>query len=92
MEVDEGFLRHVVEIIDASMQITRDKIVWQRIAISQLGESSQEIFEKTRNLPEMLTAIEIQLAELRLVRNAFATMVEKSSKGEPTQTPIDRIN
>ena len=92
MEVDEGYLRHVVEIIDEMIQLRRDKIVWQALATSLLGDNSEEAFQKLREHQAFAVEKEIEVAEIKQLRHVFALMLEKSLKGEPVQLPIDRIN
>lgn len=92
MEVNDEFLRHVVEIIDSTITMARDKIVWQSIATSQLGDSADEVFRQAQTHPAFLKESEIQLAEIKQTRNLFASMLERALKGEPIQMPIDRIN
>lgn len=92
MEVDECTLRQVVKIIDATIVITRDKIIWQSIATSQLGDSAEEVFRKAQTHAAFLMETEIQLAEIKQTRNLFALMLERALKGESIQPPIDRIN
>jgi hypothetical protein len=52
MDVDEGFLRHVVELIDATIVITQDKYVWQNLAIPLLGENWEVEFLLARSDPK----------------------------------------
>lgn len=92
MEVDEGFLRHIVEIIDAAITITQDKFVWQNLAIPLLGENWKEGFRLAQSDSKFLAGAEIQLAEMKQMRETFASMLERALKGESIQMPIDRIN
>lgn len=92
MELDEVSLRQILTIVDACIQTMRDKIVWQSIATSLLGEKAEEVFQKTQELAEMRKAAGIQLADIQQTRNQFASMLEKASKGEQVQSPLDRVN
>jgi ATP-dependent exoDNAse (exonuclease V) beta subunit len=92
MEIDEGSLRSMVAVIDACIKTMRDRILWQSIATSLLGEKADEVFQKTQDLAEMKKEVGIQLADIQQTRNQFALMLEKALKGEPVQSPTDRIN
>jgi hypothetical protein len=92
VEVDKEFLRHVVEIVDATIAITRDKFVWQNLAIPLLGENWEATFRAAQSDPKFIVGGEIQLAELKKMRDAFVSMSEKALKGESVPQPTDRIN
>lgn len=92
MEIDEGSLRSTLAIIDTCVKTMQDRIVWQSIATSLLGEKAEEVFQKTQELPQMKTELGIQLADIQQTRNQFASMLEKVLKGESVQTPTDQIN
>jgi hypothetical protein len=92
MELDEESLRHLVGIIDTAIQTLRDKIVWQALATSQLGEIAEEAFQKALKDPTVLTQVEIAVVELKQHRQIFAQMLEKALKGEPIPSPIDLVN
>ena len=82
MEVDEGLLRHVVEKIDAAITITQDNFVWQNLAIPLLGANWKRRFYCAESDPRFLAGAEIQLAEMKQMRETFASMLEKALKGE----------
>jgi hypothetical protein len=92
MEVEDGLLRHVVEIIDLTIREVRDRIIWRSIATSQLGDIAEDVFRQALENPSILKGTEIELAELRQTRNQFALMLGKALKGESIPLPIDQIN
>jgi hypothetical protein len=92
MEIDEGSLRSMVAVIDAAISTVRDKFTWRQIAISQLGDNADEVFRRAQTHPLILRESEIELAELKQTRKQFALMLEKALKGEPVQSPLDRVN
>jgi hypothetical protein len=92
MEVDEVFLQNFVNMLDSLLTMTRDKLVWQNLAIPLLGEGWQQKFEQARSDPRFLGEWELQQAEIRKMRDAMVKVLDQLQKGESVQMPTQRIN
>lgn len=92
MEVNADFLRNHVRILDSLIGMTRDKLVFQQLAIPYLGEDWKERFERARSDPKFLGECEIHLAEIQEMRKRAVEMLDQLLRGDPIQSPIERIH
>jgi hypothetical protein len=92
VEVDKEFLQNFVNMMDTLITMTRDKLVWQNLAIPFLGDDWAQKFEQARSDKRFLAEIELQLAGIQQMRNAGVAMLDQLQKGESIHLPIDRIN
>lgn len=92
MEVDKVFLQNLVNMLDALVTMTRDKLVWQNLAIPLLGEGWQKRFEQARSDHRFLGEYELCLTEIQEMRKAAVMMLDQIQKGDLIHSPIDRIN
>ena len=92
MEVDEAFLKNMVYTLDSLIGMTRDKLIWQSLAIPFLGNDWREKFEAARKNPHFLKEGELFLADLQRKRDMLVAMLDQLQKGDSPQPPTDRIN
>ncbi|MGB0063072.1 MAG: hypothetical protein WBP85_01390 [Terracidiphilus sp.] len=92
MEVNEAFLQNMVNTLDSLIVMTRDKLVWQNLAIPLMGEEWKEKFEAARSDPAFLGEWELTVAETRKMRDKAVSMLDQLRKGDPIQPQVDQIN
>jgi hypothetical protein len=92
VEVDTEFLRNYVRILDSLLGMTRDKLVFQQLAIPFLGDGWKEKFEKARSDPRFLGEYEMHLAEIQEMRKVAVGMLDQLLKGDPAHPPNVPIN
>jgi len=92
MEVDDEFLLNFIRLADAAITMTRDKLVWQNLAIPCLGENWKERFEEARGNPKFLGEHELYLAELNKMRDQGVQMLDQLRKGIPVRPPNAQPN
>jgi hypothetical protein len=92
MEVDKQFLQNMVYMLDSLIEMTRDKLVWQGLAVPFLGESWKEKFNAARADPHFLGEWELCVAEIQKMRDGLVKVLDQLQKGDPIQPPTDRIN
>ena len=92
MEVDRDFLQNMVYMLDSLIGMTRDKLIWQSLAIPFLGAEWREKFQQAHDDPYFLKDGEVFVADIRRMRDVLVAMLDQLQKGESPQPPIDRIN
>jgi hypothetical protein len=92
MEVDREFLQKMVNMLDTLIAMTRDKMVWQNLAIPLLGDNWREKFEEARGNPRFLGEGEVQLADIRRIRDWAVRMLDQIQRGESVCLPTEQIN
>ena len=92
MEVDKEFLQNFVRMLDTLITMTRDKMVWQGLAVPFLGSDWENRFLAARANNQSLGEWEIYLADVKKMRDQAVAVLDQLQKGDPIQLPIDRVN
>lgn len=92
MQVDDVFFENVLKLIDSLIGMTRDKIIWQNVAVSQTGEDAGRKFEEFGCDPQLLAEIEACLVDVRRMRRNTAKVWDRLRRGEPFQPPTDQTD
>ena len=92
MEIDDDTLRHFTTILNLLVEMTRDKLVFQALAIPFLGDKWQEIFQNARLDRNFLGQWELNMAEIEKMRKDGMEMLDQLRKGLPVRLPDASIN
>ena len=92
MQVDDAFFENVLKLMDSLMAMTRNKIIWQNVALSQLGQEGRQKFEEFRGNPQLLAEIEACLVDVRKMRKNIEEVWDRLRRGEPFQWPTDQTD
>jgi hypothetical protein len=92
MEVNREFLQNYVKMLDSLLVMTRDKLVWQNLAIPLLGQGWQQKFEQARSDNRFLGEWELYLAEVQTMRAVAVAMLDQLQRGEPVRPPTNLAN
>lgn len=92
MEVNKELLQNFVNMLDTLITMTRDKLIWQNLAMPLLGDDWREKFEQARSNPQFLGEGELLMANIRQMRDWMVTVLDQFQKGETIQLPTERIN
>lgn len=74
------------------ISMTRDKLVFQNLAIEAIGDGWKEKFNAARNDPRFLGSTELALADLVQRRAELVVMLDQYRRGEPIKLPPVRTN
>jgi hypothetical protein len=91
VEVNDEFLRNYVSTLDSLLFITREKLIYQTL-LNQTLVGWEEVAAAARHDPKFLGEKELELAEIREMRNLAVEMLEQLRRGETVQTPNRPVN
>ncbi len=92
MQIDDDFLRNYISTMDSLITMTRDKLIFQKLAIPFLGEDWVKKYEAARDDPKFLGETELSMADLRKMRQNVVDMLRQLQKGIRPEPKIERVN
>jgi hypothetical protein len=92
MTVNDEFLDNVVNLLNAVVRITHDKLIFETFALPYMGDDWKEKYDQALVSPSFLGEREIQMAELREMRKGALEALDNIRRGESVSLPSFPIN